>query len=228
MRTTSITDDDIRILQRTNLFATIGATDIRRLTRNASVVVFGRGQQIFERGDPAREFFAILSGWVKVSNLDTQGNEAILGLFTVGETFAEAAMFLGGGYPATAEVIDEATLIAFDRKQFEAELVNNADLALGMLGSLSRHLHRLTKDVEQLQLQSGDQRLASFLLNLCPTDSDEMAITLPYDKSLIAGRLGMKPETLSRAFAKLRGYGVQVKGTQVTVTEVKRLRERVA
>lgn len=191
-------------------------------------MVFGRGQQIFERDTPARDFFVILSGWVKVSNLDTQGNEAILGLFTVGETFAEAAMFLGGGYPATAEVIEEATLIAFDRKRFEIELANNANLALGMLGSLSRHVHRLTKDVEQLQLRSGDQRLAAFLLNLCPADSDETAITLPYDKSLIAGRLGMKPETLSRAFAKLRGYGVQVNGTRVTVSEVKRLRERVA
>ncbi len=228
MRTTSVTDDDLRILQRTNLLATISAEDIARLANAASVMVFGRGQQIFEHGAPAERFYAILSGWVKVSNIDVHGNEAILGLFAVGETFAEAAMFMGGGYPANAQAIEETTLIAFDRKFFVSEITKNADLALGMLGALSHHAHRLTQDVEQLQTQSGDQRLAAFLLNLCPAGADRTAITLPYDKSLIAGRLGMKPETLSRAFAKLRGFGVQVKGTQVVVSEVKRLRERVA
>lgn len=228
MRTTSVTDEDLRILRRTNLFATIAADDIARLAKTASVMVFGRGQQIFEHGAPAERFYAILSGWVKVSNIDVHGNEAILGLFAVGETFAEAAMFMGAGYPANAEAIEDTTLIAFDRKLFVGEITEHSDLALGMLGSLSRHLHRLTRDVEQLQIQSGDQRLAAFLLNLCPVGADKTAITLPYDKSLIAGRLGMKPETLSRAFAKLRGYGVQVKGTQVIVSEVKRLKERVA
>lgn len=228
MRTTSVTSDDLQILQRTNLFATISPDDITRLANAASVMVFGRGQQIFNHGDPAERFYAILSGWVKVSNIDVHGNEAILGLFAVGETFAEAAMFMGMGYPANAEAIEETTLIAFDRKLFVHEITEHADLALGMLGSLSRHAHRLTREVEQLQIQSGDQRLAAFLLNLCPAGADRTAITLPYDKSLIAGRLGMKPETLSRAFAKLRGFGVQVKGTQVMVSEVKRLRERVA
>jgi hypothetical protein len=48
---------------------------------------------------------------------------------------------------------------------------------------------------------------------------------LPYDKALIAGRLGLKPESLSRAFAKLRSVGVEVHASHVVVHEVTKLRD---
>ena len=43
---------------------------------------------------------------------------------------------------------------------------------------------------------------------------------LPYDKSLIAGRLGLKPESLSREFAKLRAVGVDVRASTVVVRDM--------
>ena len=52
-------------------------------------------------------------------------------------------------------------------------------------------------------------------------------MTLPYDKVLIAGRLGIKPESLSRAFARLRGTGVMVKQNHAAIADVKKLREYV-
>jgi len=45
-------------------------------------------------------------------------------------------------------------------------------------------------------------------------------VTLPYDKSLIAGRLGMKPESLSRAFAKLRTHGMTVRHHHAAISDV--------
>jgi hypothetical protein len=50
-------------------------------------------------------------------------------------------------------------------------------------------------------------------------------IALPSDKTLIAGRLGLKPESLSRAFAKLKSCGVDVRASHVTLRDVARLRE---
>ena len=47
----------------------------------------------------------MLDGWVKVFKRTADGNEAVLGLFTESETFAEAAMFMDERYPASAEVV---------------------------------------------------------------------------------------------------------------------------
>ncbi len=49
-------------------------------------------------------------------------------------------------------------------------------------------------------------------------------MVLPYDKILIAGRLGMKPESLSRAFARLKSEGVQIKQNLAQIEDIEHLR----
>jgi hypothetical protein len=63
------------------------------------------------------------------------------------------------------------------------------------------------------------QRLAEFLVALCALDGGKCTIALPYDKTLIAGRLGLKPESLSRAFAKPKSVGVDVHASHVVVSD---------
>lgn len=79
--------------------------------------------------------------------------------------------------------------------------------------------------VEQLQTRSSAQRLAQFLVSLAPVEEGAAVVVLPYDKSLIAHRLGMKPESLSRAFARLRNQGVSTDGNRVLVDDMTNLRE---
>ena len=75
-----------------------------------------------------------------------------------------------------------------------------------------------------------------FLVSLCPNGQDGCqdarqdvcAVALPYDKTLIAGRLGLKPESLSRAFAKLRSVGVHVHAAHVEVRNPDKLRRFAA
>jgi len=99
------------------------------------------------------------------------------------------------------------------------------DIALAMIASASHHLHDLVQQIEQLKAQSGVQRVAEFLASLVPVESGSCDIALPYDKLLIAARLGLKPESLSRTFAKLRSVGVAVHASHVAVSDIGRLRQ---
>ena len=103
----------------------------------------------------------------------------------------------------------------------------DAWLTLAILAATFRHVHALTAQIEQLKAQTGAQRVATFLLNLCPVDEGACTVTLPYDKALIAGRLGLKPESLSRAFARLREVGVAVKTNHAAISEVAHLRSYI-
>ena len=98
------------------------------------------------------------------------------------------------------------------------------EIAMAIVSSTFRHLHALVSQVEQLKAQSGVQRVAEFLASLSSTEQGTCAIALPYDKILIAARLGLTPESLSRAFAKLRGVGVVINASQVTVEDIAKLR----
>ncbi|MDQ2804984.1 MAG: helix-turn-helix domain-containing protein, partial [Pseudomonadota bacterium] len=51
----------------------------------------------------------------------------------------------------------------------------------------------------------------------------EAQIRLPFEKGLLAGRLGCRQENLSRAFASLRELGVETRGARVTLHDIPRL-----
>jgi CRP-like cAMP-binding protein len=82
----------------------------------------------------------------------------------------------------------------------------------------------LVYEIEALKSQNADQRLAHFLVKLCPQNEERCRFRLPYDKRLIAAQLGVKQETLSRAFAKLREIGVRTETRDILVESVSRLK----
>jgi CRP-like cAMP-binding protein len=93
-----------------------------------------------------------------------------------------------------------------------------------MLASTSMHLHMLVQQIEQLKAHTGAQRVAEFLTSLCKVEQGSCKIGLPYDKALIAGRLGMQPESLSRAFSRLRQIGVHIEQNTALIDDIARLR----
>ncbi len=101
---------------------------------------------------------------------------------------------------------------------------DNPEIAMAIISSTFRHLHSLVAQVEQLKAHTGAQRVAEFLLELCEVECGSCTITLPYDKTLIAGRLGMQPQSLSRAFSRLEQQGVKISHNLAMIADVSVLR----
>ncbi len=216
---------DLEILRRVPLFAGLAEPQLAALLRDVSVRDHPKGQLLFQQGDTADRFYVVLGGWVKIFRLTPDGDEAVMGLFARGESLAEAAMFMGGKFPANAEVVEPARLLRVESRPFEKRLHAEPEIAVAMLASVSRRMHYLVGQIEQLQVRSGTQRVADFLLKLCPAEDGPVEIALPYDKSLIASRLGMKPESFSRALARLRDLGVQSERSHVSISDAAVLAE---
>ncbi|MCG8508347.1 MAG: Crp/Fnr family transcriptional regulator, partial [Rhodospirillales bacterium] len=216
---------DLEIVRRAPLFSDVSEDLLQALLADARVAEYSRGQILFLRGDPAERFYLLLDGWVKIF-LDTPaGEQTVLEIMKTGETIAEAAIFLGMAFPASAEIAGDARLLEIPAQQFMAKLHEESGLAITMLGALSKRLHFLIQHIEGIQTHSTPQRLAGFLVGLSGETEGKSEVSLPYDKSLIAARLGMKPESLSRALAKLREWGVTTQGNVVSIADVDRLRE---
>lgn len=211
---------DWRIVRSTPLLGAVSQDVAQSLVGNQPISVFSKGETLFHQGELADAFFVILGGWIKLYRVTPDGNEAVVGVYRRGETFAEAAMFLGGRYPVSAEVVTDARLLRVDGQVLRRRIMEQPELALSMLASASYHLKALVEQIEHIKLLSAPQRLAEFLVRLSPVREGEATIELPYEKALIANRLGMKPESLSRALAKLRPLGVSVDREHVSVVDV--------
>lgn len=217
-------DRDLQLLRKMSLFKGLDDEAFGRLLCHAKVQKVARNEVIFVEGEPAAQLFLVLSGWIKLWRQSEDGHESVIGVFAEGESFAEAAIFDQKGYPVSAVAADDSRLLAISATSVLREFRKNPDYAINVVADLSRHMRLLVRQIEQLSISSSTERLARFLVKLCPKDAEEAVVRFPVEKSLIAGRLGMQPETLSRGLAKLRKIGVDTKGSMVTIDDVEALR----
>jgi len=216
--------EDEALLATLPLFEGLEPALLRTLLADASIRRHARHTVLFLQGEPADRFYVVLDGWVKLFRATPDGHEAVIAVFTRGESFAEAASFAEGVFPVSAEIVEEARLLVVPAAAFTSRLRRDPALAVNMLGSMSRHLRGLVQQLEQRTIKSSTQRLSAFLLKLCPEGRAAATIDLPTEKALVAARLGMQPETLSRALAKLRAAGVETRERQVVVPDTGALR----
>ncbi|MBK0399445.1 Crp/Fnr family transcriptional regulator [Limibaculum sp. M0105] len=203
-------------------------TDVAEtLMKQSAVIERDRGSSIFLQGEPAHSVYIVLAGWVKLYRIASNGAEAVVGIFTKGRSFGEAAAFRGDVYPVAAEAVTDCRLLGVRASTLLTMMEKRPELCSAMLAATYKHLHALVAQVEQLKAQTGAQRVAEFLLELCPVEEGACAVTLPYEKVLIAGRLGMKPESLSRAFGRLKEVGVAISQNHAAISDVAKLRAYV-
>jgi CRP-like cAMP-binding protein len=100
-----LTPEDWAILRKSAILRDLPEADLAALVDERTVRLIEKGHVLFQQGDPARAFFFVLGGQVKLSRVNPGGDEAIVHIYGMGESFAEAAMFLGGRYPVAAEAV---------------------------------------------------------------------------------------------------------------------------
>lgn len=195
------------------------------LLDTAGLRAFDRGATIFLQGERAAAIYIVADGWVKLYRIAPNGAEAVVGVFTKGRSFGEAVAIRSDVYPVAAEAVTDCKVIRIPADAYLRQIRENPEFAVSVLSATFLHLQSLVSQVEALKAQTGAQRLAEFLLELSQCNEGECEVVLPYDKVLIAGRLGMKPESLSRAFAKLRDHGVTVRQSHASIADMAVLRD---
>lgn len=223
-----MTPADIETATHSSMLATTPAPLRAKLLENAQVQTFETGQTVFLQDDPAVAVFIVLDGWVKLYRIAPSGAEAVVSIMTRGRSFGEAVALRGKPYPVSAEAITPTRLLRIDASRLLRLLQSDPAMATSMLAATYVHLQQLVDQVEQLKARTGVQRVADFLIRLAPCETGSCAVILPYNKALIAGRLGMKPESLSRAFARLRAHGVRVEATTAHIDDMDKLHDLVA
>lgn len=205
------------------LFSPVDDATIARLTLEAKVEHFDDGAVIFRQGDPISTVIIMLRGYVKMLRVAASGDETLIGMRSDGETVGEPPTVAHETYRVSAEAIGPISVLKIPAARFSRLMKESPALCAAVAQDAKDKIAALIGEIESLKAQSADQRLASFILSLCPPGVEQCRFRLPYDKRLIAAQLGVKQETLSRAFAKLREHGVRTETRDVLVDSVSRL-----
>lgn len=221
-------EDDLRTILRSALFARVDERHVVEVIGDAEPQDLPRGTTIFVRGEVIDRLPLLLSGWVRLFRSAEDGSEAVLSVVGAGRTIGETAALLGRPVGVGAEAIAPSRVVMIDAARLRARLIADPDFAFAMLASAALHLRGMVGSLERLGALSGPRRLAGFLVDLAPAGDGPVTFDLPYEKSLIAAELGMTPESLSRAIARLRRHGVAVRRERVEIVRPSLLRAFLA
>jgi CRP/FNR family transcriptional regulator len=213
-----------QILKNSPLFASLSDADLDALMAIARIREHPRGELLFSEGEEAEGFFIVLDGKVKVYKLSPDGKERILHIIQPGGTFAEAAIFGDGLYPAYAEPLQLSKLFFLPKDKFLSLLMNNGQISINMIAGLSKFLRQFANQIEDLTFKDVPSRLARYLMEL--THGTRQTVILPISKSQLASNLGTVSETLSRTLRKLSDDDIiKVSGKTFEILDFERLQE---
>ncbi len=189
------------------------------------------GTILFSQGAVLEDIYLLVSGGIKLQRLAPNGDEKVLEIIRPGQTFAEAVLFSGGSkYPVSAITVSPSVVVGIQAAGYLKLLNNSNSLCISLLGKLSQRLHWMVNEVDRLTLHSATYRLVSYLLSHISDDKNDSAgVSLVAPKHVIASRLSIKPETLSRTLKTLSKQGlIRLDGQQIELVNIEKLRELIA
>jgi CRP-like cAMP-binding protein len=214
------------VLRGHHLFGGLDPKELERVLATGLVEDWGAGQVLFDRGQPARNFFLLLEGQVKLALYSRAGEEKIVEILGPGRSFAEALMFMRApAYPLSAVATLDSCVARFSSDDYLAVLRESNETCLRMLGHLSQRLHMRLREIENLTLESATHRLVRLIDERLPKGvAGPAEIELAETRQDLASRLSMKPETLSRILRHLSDADViAVQGRTLSVPDRSRL-----
>ena len=222
--------ENIPILKKSLLFSGLDEEYLAEVAAISVKRTFSKGETLFSEGETATGFYLLASGSIKLCKVSPDGKEKVLHFVHPSETFAEAAFFGDGKYPAEARALESGAALFFPRQAFMGLLERNPRFSLNLIISLSLLLRRFARQIEELSFAEVPARLAAYLMESAAKKSTAFQgktyLDLDIKKGELASRLGTASETLSRTFKKLKEEGVLgVEGNRVIILDMARLQK---
>ncbi|MCW8972111.1 MAG: Crp/Fnr family transcriptional regulator [Gammaproteobacteria bacterium] len=224
-----IGEEEEKELQKNHLFRALDRGQMEALQPHISIKSLKQGEHLFEEGQKAEAFYLLRQGQIKLYRLAPSGQEKVIEIVRPGHSFAEALMFLEvPAYPLSAQALTNVELFVIRNRGFLELLSGSVETCFHVMADISVRLKGLLNEIDALTLQNASLRLVNFLLYLVQEQEvceGCVEITLPAAKNIIASRLSIQPETLSRILANLGNQGlISVEGLNITVHDPEGLR----
>ena len=186
-----------------------------------------RGDYLYRAGSPLQSLFAIRTGFFKSCVLHDDGREQVAGFHMMGELLGMDAIG-SGKHMCDVIALEDSDVCEIPFDKFE-QLSHT-------LPVLQQHFHRImsreiTRDYGVMMLlgsMRAEERLAAFLLNLSKRFAargySSTQFQLRMTREEIGSHLGLKLETVSRAFSHFQSEGIiTVQNKSIEIKDLKRL-----
>lgn len=199
------------------LFCGCSGDTFRHVTAGAFLQRFPAGTTLLLEGDQVDFLYVLLDGVVELEGT-WNDKETTLAILKPVSTFILAAVVLDADGLMSARTLERSDILMLSGEAIRRAMQEDASFGFAVAQELAGCYRGLVRTLKNQKLRGGLERLANYLITQRLRQGGDPSFTLPHEKRVLASLLGMTPENLSRAFATISDYGVEVHGPQVTIT----------
>jgi CRP-like cAMP-binding protein len=208
----TVSEDNLRLLAKCQLFSILDQAALRALTVHAYRRRFSPGEQIFSIGASGSSMMAVCSGTVRITLPSTTGKEIILTDLSAGEVFGEISILDGSERSANAVSHTQSELLMLERRDLVPFLESNPQICLKLLAVLSGRLRRTNELMADIAFYDLPKRLAKQLLRLRTPATDAAAAPvkrrLSCSQNELANMIGASRENVNRCLKEWQRRGI--------------------
>lgn len=221
----------VGVLRTTRFLRGAAPAQIAAVARQCRTLEFRRGDCVVSKGARLQGVFAVALGTLKLSLRGQAGEERVVRLVQAGQTFGEPSALLGRAATLEAIATTDGKLIVIPTAALFALIDRDPRCGRELLLALAERSTELLAELESSTMRPGAQRLARYLESLVrPSEGNGHCVArLPATKTVVAARLGMKKETLSRLLRSFSEQGlIEVAQREIRILDRSRLGELAA
>lgn len=204
------------------IFDGVEKSRVDAMLRSSFLQRFPAGVELVREGEAADFLHVVVEGKVEVFSAYRE-RETTVSVLGPGQCFIMAAVVLDRVYLKSARSLTPARILLVPADAVRRYFSEDAAFARCLATDLAEAYRMVVKELKNQKLRSGLERLANWLLVYRAEHGHASRLELPFGKKVLAARLGMAPEVLSRSFAALVPYKVKVTGASIEIRDVEAL-----
>lgn len=216
-------------LSRVPLFTKISPEEILKLERSAEERQVRARQVVFLFGQRHEHVYLLIAGRVKLLRNSPNGREVTFGLVNPNELFADTGLFSASStYHYSCEAIEESTVLAFRRTDFEAALESSGDSMKHMYLQQCQQRLKVESRLADFVFFDVTARLARLLVGLAGTYGRSTKIgtllKLKITHQELANLIGSTRETTTLILSEFRRRGlIEFAGRKIVLVDPEQL-----
>jgi CRP/FNR family transcriptional activator FtrB len=194
----------------------VNAAHVEAMLKVSFLQRFPAHVELAREGDPADFLHVVVDGQIEMFSA-YRDRETTISVIGPGHSFIVAAVIVDRLYLKSARALVPSRVLLIPAEAVRRAFADDAAFARALALELAGAYRGVVRELKNQKLRSSLERLANWLLSHDLETGRTGRFTLPFDKKVLASRLGMAPEVLSRSIAALIPYGVTVSGPDVQI-----------
>ena len=183
------------------------------------------GEFFFMQGDPALRSYLLIEGQVRLSQVNQDGQQVMLGYIGPGREFGIIAGLQAANYPVSAQAVERSRALYWDHKVFERLFNEIPMMQRNAMQIMARQIGEFQTRIRELSTQRVERRIARALLRLMHHSSrkteEGIVIDLPLTRQDLAELAGTTLFTVSRTLKQWENQGlIRSKREQVIICDL--------